>query len=93
MIASACDLCISEESMIEQGALPEPSAPTAPAKISSPSAAKNSTKSRKCGGVMETLDWQLRENGYFFMVRSVSGVVFCAPINDFQSVWILLSGL
>ena len=29
---------------------------------------------------METLDWQLREfqNGCFFMVRSVSGVVFCA---------------
>ena len=31
--------------MIEQGALPEPSAPTGPVKISSPSAAKNSTKS------------------------------------------------
>ena len=47
IIASACDLCISEESMIEQGALPEPSAPTAPVKILSPSAAKNSTKSSR----------------------------------------------
>ena len=45
IIASACDLCIWEESMTEQGALPEPSAPTAPLKISSPSAAKNSMKS------------------------------------------------
>ena len=27
---------------------------------------------------METLDWQLRENGCFFMVRPVSGAVFCA---------------
>ena len=31
---------------------------------------------------METLDWQLRENGCLFMVRSVSGVVFCA-LNNF----------
>ena len=39
-IASAPGLCIWEESMIEQGALPKPTVQTAPVKISSPSAEK-----------------------------------------------------
>ena len=45
MIVSVCDLCVCEESVAGKGALPKPSTPTAPVKISSSSAAKNSMKS------------------------------------------------